>query len=110
MTINQQVFPNVFAVFEYLTNVEGWSLELHTPPQFQVRTLYGNRMAAVPMPMSPLFRGESEFHEKCLPSLFRKKWTLAQTLERQIQLEDFHQALQANPEIKEMEEGGLEVN
>ena len=31
-------------------------------------------------------------------------------LERQIQLEDFREILQVNPEIKEMEEGGLEVN
>lgn len=106
----KHVFTNVFAVFEHLTKEDGWTLGFHTPPRFEAMTLYDNRMAAVPMPMSPLFRGESEFHEKCLPSLFRKQWTSVQTLERQIQLEDFRQILQVNPEIKEMEEGGLEVN
>ena len=104
------VFPDVFAVFEHLTKEAGWSFGFHTAPQFEAMTLYDNRMAAAPMPMSPLFRGESEFHEKCLPSLFRKEWTPLQKLERQIQLEDFKQMLQVNPEIKEMEEGGLEVN
>lgn len=41
------------------------------------------------MPMSPLWRGENEFHEKCLPSLYRREWSFLEKLERQIQLEDF---------------------
>lgn len=53
---------------------------------------------------------KSEFHEKCLPPLYRRKWSPLQKLERQIQLEDFRFILQVNPEIKEMEEGGPEVN
>ena len=110
MHIHPEILPDVFAVYEHLTKVDGWNICFHTPPQFEAMTLYGNRMAAAPMPMSPLFRGESEFHVKCLPSLFRKEWTPLQKLERQIQLEDFRLMLQVNPEIKEMEEGGLEVN
>lgn len=110
MIVNQCIFPDVFAVFDYLTKEKGWSFGFHTAPQFEVMTLYDNRFAAAPMPMSPLFRGESEFHERCLPSLYRREWTPLQKLERQIQLEDFRLILQVNPEIKEMEEGGLEVN
>ncbi len=110
MMVNQRIFPDVFAVYDYLTKEKGWSFGFHTAPQFEVMTLYGNRLAAAPMPMSPLFRGESEFHVKCLPSLFRKEWTPLQKLERQIQLEDFRLILQVNPEIKDMEVGGLEVN
>lgn len=110
MTIHSEVFPDVFAVFKYLRE-QGWTgIPYHTPPQFEAMTLYGNRMAAAPMPMSPLWRGENEYHEKCLPSLYRRKWLPLQKLERQIQLEDFRLILQVNPEIREMEEGGLEVN
>lgn len=110
MTLHPEVLPDVFAVFKYLQE-QGWTgIPYHTPPQFEAMTLYENRMAAVPMPMSPLWRGENEFHEKCLPSLYRRGWSSLEKLERQIQLEDFRLILQANPEIKEMVEGGLEVN
>ena len=110
MTIHPEVLSDVFAVFKYLQE-QGWTgIPYHTPPQFEAMTLYGNRMAAAPMPMSPLWRGENEYHERCLPSLYRRKWSPLQKLERLIQLEDFRLILQVNPEIKEMEEGGLEVN
>lgn len=110
MNQSHEVFSDVFAVYNFLTKEKGWSLGFHTPPQFEAMTLYGNRMAAAPMPMSPLWRGENEYHEKCLPSLYRHELTPLEKLERQIQLEDFREILQVNPEIKEMEEGGLEVN
>lgn len=110
MHIHPEVLPDVFAVFKYLQE-QGWTgIPYHTPPQFEAMTLYDNRMAAAPIPMSPLWRGESEYHEKCLPSLYRRDWSPLEKLERQIQLEDFRVILQVNPEIKEMEEGGLEVN
>lgn len=110
MHLHPEILPDVFAVFKYLQE-QGWKgIPYHTPPQFEAMTLYDNRMAAAPMPMSPLWRGESEYHEKCLPSLYRYEWTPLQKLERQIQLEDFRDILQVNPEIKEMEEGGLAVN
>lgn len=110
MTIHPDIFPNVFTVYNYLQE-QGWKgIPFHTPPEFQAMTLYGNRMAASPMPMTPLWRGENEFHEHCLPSLYRRNWSELEKLERQIQLEDFRLILKVNPEIKEMEEGGLEVN
>lgn len=110
MKLNDKVFSDVFAVFNHLMD-QGWSgIPFHTPPYFEAMTLYDNRMAAAPMPMSPLFRGESEFHERCLPSLYRREWTKLETLERQIQLEDFKLMLQVNPEIREMEDAGLMVN
>ena len=110
MYCHPDILPDVLAVYDCLTKIKGWSFGLHTPPQFEAMELYGNRLAAAPMPMFPLFRGESRFHEKCLPSLFRKGWNTLQKLERQIQLEDFRLMLQINPEIKEMEASGLEVN
>ena len=110
MTLNDEIFSDVFSVFNHLKE-QGWSgIPFHTPPCFEAMTLYDNRLAAAPMPMSPLFRGESEFHERCLPALHRRKWTELESLERQIQLEDFRLMLQVNPEIREMEDGGLMVN
>ena len=59
MTIHPEVLSDVFAVFKYLQE-QGWTgIPYHTPPQFQAMALYGNRMAATPMLMSPLCRGES---------------------------------------------------
>jgi len=46
----------------------------------------------------------------CIRDRYRREWSFLEKLERQIQLEDFRLILQTNPEIKEMEEGGLEVN
>lgn len=110
MKLHDEIFSDVFAVFDHLIN-QGWTgIPFHTPPSFEAMTLYDNRLVATPMPMSPLYRGESEFHERCLPSLFRHQWTELGTLERQIQLEDFRLMLQVNPEIREMEDGGLMVN
>lgn len=110
MNIHPDILPDVLAVYDFLTKVKGWSFGFHTPPQFEAMQLYGNRLAAAPMPMSPLFRGESRYHEECLPTLFRQGWNTLQKLERQIQLEDFRLMLQVNPEIKQMEGSGLEVN
>lgn len=94
MNQSHEVFSDVFAVYNFLTKEKGWSLGFHTPPQFEAMTLYGNRMAAAPMPMSPLWRGENEYHEKCLPSLYRHELIPLEKLERQIQLEDFREILQ----------------
>ena len=110
MTIHPEVLTDVFTVFDYLQE-QGWrGIPFHTYPQFSAMTLYGNRMAAAPMPMQPLWRGECEFHEKCKPSLYRHKWSPLEALERQVQLEDFRLLLQENPQIKEMKGAGLDVN
>lgn len=110
MHIHPDILPDVFAVYDFLTKVQGWHIPFHTLPQFEAMTLYGNRMAAAPMPMSPLWRGEREFHPRCLSTLHRREWTPYELLERQIQMEDFRLILQDNPEIKGMEEAGLDVN
>ena len=50
-----EVFPDVLVVLKYLQE-QGWTgIPYHTLPQFKAMTLYGNRMAAAPMPMSPLW-------------------------------------------------------
>lgn len=110
MTLNDEIFPDVFAVFNHLKELGWLGIPFHTPPCFEVMELYDNRMAAAPMPMSPLYRGESEFHKCCVPSLYRRKWSELASLKRQVQLEDFRLILQTNPEIREMEDAGLMVN
>lgn len=55
MKLNDEIFSDVFAVFNYLIK-QGWSgIPFHTLPYFEAMTLYDNRMAAAPMPMSPLY-------------------------------------------------------
>lgn len=110
MTIHPEILSDVFAVYKFLIK-QGWQgIPFHTPAQFSAMTLYGNRMAATPMPMQPLWRGENEYHEKCMPSLYRRTWSSLEALERQVQLEDFRLILKNNPQVQEMEKGGLEVN
>jgi len=110
MYIAPGIFPDILSLYNHLSKNVWKGLVFHTPPRFEAMTLYGDRMAAVPMPTAPLFRGESVFHEQCLPSFYRRSWSPLELLERQVQLEDFKLMLQDNPEIREMEEGGLEVN
>lgn len=104
-----QVFSNVFAIYNHLKS-KGWNIPMYTAPCFEVMELYGNHVAAVPMPMMPLFRGENSFHSPCRPSLHRREWTKLELMEREIQLSDFESMLQVHPEVKEMISTGLYVN
>lgn len=105
----EDTFSSVFAVFDYL-KTKGWGGFYHTNPCFEVMQLAENQLAACPMPMSPLYRGQSAVYSPCKPSLYRSEWTKEQTLERLIQLYDFKAILQDNPQIKDMEQAGLVVN
>ena len=68
---DNSVFPNILVLFEYL-KARGWVGLAHSGPCFECMQLYGDRLAAAPMPMNPLYRGESEFHPVCKPNIFRK--------------------------------------
>lgn len=105
----EETFSSVFAVFDYL-KTKGWNGFYHTAPCFEVMQLAENQLAACPMPMSPLYRGQSAMYSPCKPSLYRKEWTKEQLIERQIQLIDFKAILQDNPQIKDLEKEGLLVN
>lgn len=80
---DNSVFPNILVLFEYL-KARGWVGLAHSGPCFECMQLYGDRLAAAPMPMNPLYRGESEFHPVCKPNVFRKEWTEAERLEMEI--------------------------
>lgn len=105
----EETFSSVFAVFDYL-KTKGWGGFYHTNPRFEVMQLAENQLAACPMPTSPLYRGQSVIYTPCKPSLYRGEWTKEQYFERLIQLSDFKAILQANPQIKDMEQAGLVVN
>ena len=103
------VFKDVFEVFNYIKS-KGWDIGWYAAPHFEVMTLYDNHVVASPTPFSPLYRGQSSYYERCLPSLYRRKWSESQKLERLVQIEDFKTILNDNPEIKDEIEGGLAVN
>lgn len=103
------IYPNIFAVFEELKS-KGWNGFGHSAPSFEVMEFSDSKIIAVPMPMSPLYRGENEYHEICKPSLYRKEWTELETLKRELLLADFSKILDTHPEVKELKKGGLEVN
>ena len=105
----EKTFSSVFAVFDYL-KTKGWGGFYHTNPNFEVMQLAENQLVACPMPMNPLYRGQSAIYTPCKPSLYRGNWTKEQLFERQIQLNDFKAILQENPEIKDLERAGLLVN
>jgi len=103
------VFPNVLVLFDYL-RAKGWPGLIHTQPIFECIQLYDNRLVAAPMPMNPLYRGESVYHPVCTSSIFRKEWTETERLEMDIQMADFKRILDGHPQIRELKESGLFVN
>lgn len=105
----EETFPSVFAVFDYLKS-KGWGGFYHTNSHFEVMQLAENQLAACPMPMNPLYRGQNAIYTPCKPSLYRGNWTKEQSLERLIQLNDFKAILQENPQIKDLKQANLVVN
>lgn len=103
------VFKDVFDVYRYIKS-KGWNIGWYAAPQFEIMELDENNVVASPLPIQPLYRGQSSFFEKCLPSLYRRRWTNLQSLERLVQIEDFKHILQDNPEIRDNIKGGLSIN
>lgn len=103
------VFRDVFEVFDYIKS-KGWSIGWYAAPYFEVMTLFDNHIVASPTPFSPLYRGQSSYYERCLPSLYRRPWNGLQKMERLVQIEDFKAILNDNPEIKDILAEGLAVN
>lgn len=104
-----EVFGDIFAVFDYLKS-KGWSISWEINRYYEAMQLYGDRYCAVPMPMQPLYRGQSDYYEVSKPSLYRKEWSFTEEIERELQLEDFKKMLDAHPEIAEYKHAGMEVN
>lgn len=104
-----EVYPSVFAVFEHLKS-NGYSGFCHTAPVFEAMQLSEKQLVASPMPIWPLYRGQSAIYEPCKPSLYRGQWSELKKFERLLQLADFKKMLQENPQVKELEENGLIVN
>lgn len=107
--MSEETFSSVFAVFDHL-KAKGWKGFYHTSPCFEVMQLTENQLAACPMPMTPLYRGQNAIYSPCKPSLYRREWTKEQALERLIQLYEFKAILQDNPQINDLEKAGLVVN
>lgn len=105
----EETFPSVFAVFDYLKS-KGWGGFYHTSPHFEIVQFSDRQLIACPKPMSPLYRGQNAIYEPCKPSLYRGYWTKEQLLERDIQFNEFKAILQENPQVKDLESGGLVVN
>lgn len=60
---------------------------------------------------SYLFRGQEQFYDKCVPSLFRKEnLTTADIFINQIRLEEFKLMLQQYPQVKYFEDLGVVVD
>ena len=60
----EETFSSVFAVFDYL-KTKGWGGFYHTNPCFEVMQLAENQLVACPMPMNPLYRGQSAIYTPC---------------------------------------------
>lgn len=103
------VFRDVFDIYKYI-KYKGWNIGWYAAPYFEVMELEKGHVVASPTPFQPLYRGQSSYYEPCLPSLYRKQWTIEQTLERLVQLEDFKSILNEHPEIQDTLRAGLYVN
>lgn len=61
----------------------------HTAQYFEVMQLTDQQLVASPMPINPLYRGQSAIYDPCNPSLYRGQWTKLKKFERLLQLADF---------------------
>lgn len=103
------VFRNIFAVFDHLKS-KGWTVPWGISRSFEAMQLYDDRYCFVPMPMNPLYRGQSNYYEPSKASLYRRKWSTIEEIERELQIEDFKQILDEHPEIAEEKEAGFDIN
>lgn len=104
-----ETFKDIFALFEHLQSI-GMPGLAHSPAQFEVMQMGDGKLCAVPMPMFPLFRGQSRYYEECKPALYRSYWTQEALFERQMQLADFGYILNEHPEIKGRIKAGIKIN
>lgn len=64
------VFRDVFDVGRYLV-YKGWNVNWYAAPQFETMEFAETDIKNVPMPASPLYRGQNEYYTPCFPSLYR---------------------------------------
>lgn len=57
---NESIYPGIFAEFDSL-KPKGWNGFGHSS-DFEYIQFSDNKIVAVPMPMSPLYRVENEYH------------------------------------------------
>ncbi len=103
------VFRDVFDVGRYLV-YKGWNVNWYAAPQFETMEFAETDIKNVPMPASPLYRGQNEYYTPCFPSLYRRSWNTAEELERLVQMEDFKTILNQHPEVLDIQNAGLTVN
>lgn len=107
--IYNRIFNNIFEVFNHIES-QKWCVNWYTPPYFTAMRLYDNMYAYVSMPMNPLYRGQNTFFEDSKPTIYRKEWNVAERLEIELQIADFREILNDNPEVKECKRAGMDVN
>lgn len=78
---------NIFAVFDHLKS-KGWTVPWGISRSFEAMQLYDDRYCFVPMPMNPLYRGQSNYYEPSKASLYRRKWSTIEEIERELQIEE----------------------
>lgn len=109
MHSGKYVFRDVFEVGRYL-EYKGWNVIWYAAPQFETMEFANTDIKNVPMPASPLFRGQNEYYAPCFPSLYRRSWNTTEELERLVQMEDFKTILNQHPEVLDIQNVGLTVN
>lgn len=103
------VFKDVFDVYDFLQS-KGWNIGWYAGPYFEVMQLEDNSVVASPTPFNPLYRGQSKVYKNCIPSLCRRTFSDIEKIERELQLNDFKNILNDNPEIMDLLKGNLKVN
>ena len=109
LTMKEQVFDNVLSVFSFLEK-KGWMIKFGGRPSFEAMTMNDGQVTLVPMPTTPLFRGQNCFYPTCKPTLYRKRFSDLEQIEFDIQIENLKSILEQHPDVQEMRLQGLRPN
>lgn len=107
--IHDKIFENLNMVIDYLNN-QGWTLSktyIGNAP-YEVIDYGSNKLVYYPRPFgTPLFRGQSEFHEPCTSSFFRSHPDNITQFIQKLKVEEFRIVTLKHPVIEENIKNGI---
>lgn len=107
--IHEEIFENIDKVIDYLNN-QGWTLSktyIGNAP-YQVIDYGDNKLVYYPEPLgTPLFRGQSEFHEPCISSFFRYQPDIVTQFIQRLKIEEFRIVTSKHPVIEDDIKNGI---
>ncbi len=107
--IHDTIFENINKVIDYL-NEQGWTLSITNIRNDLFEVIdYGNgRLVYYPLPFgTPFFRGQNQFYEPCIASLYRLQADILSEFVEKLRIEEFRIVTAKHPIIAEQLNNGI---